>query len=142
MVVAYQSKWNNACSIMLANIFTRTPPPPQKKKKKTWGWVKRSKHGLVPYQFKSNYEYSNMVAHILSLFKPSTSGGGGGVKVKRFFAESRHGAYQLRREGAKSTMQAHILSFHAPSTQRVANILSAEGQNPIFFRIRSCCISN
>ena len=51
---------------------------------------------------------------ILSLLTPSTPGVGS--KVKTFFAESSHGASQIKGNGAQSIMQAHILYLHTRST--------------------------
>ena len=36
-------------------------------------------------------------------------------KVKTFFPESSHVAYQIKENGAYSTMQAHSMSLHTPS---------------------------
>ena len=37
-----------------------------------------------------------------------------GQKVKTFFSENSHVAYQIKGNGAKSDMQSHILSLHTP----------------------------
>ena len=39
---------------------------------------------------------------------------GWGQKVKTFFSENSHVAYQIKGKGAKSDMQSHILSLHTP----------------------------
>ena len=67
-----------------------------------------------------------MQAHILYLHTLSTTGVGS--KVKTFFSESSHVAYQIDENGAQGTMQAHILSLHIPSTPWV----DSTGQNPFF----------
>ena len=46
---------------------------------------------------------------------------GVGVKVKTFFSESSHVAYQINEDGAQSTMQAHILSLQTPSIPGVGS---------------------
>ena len=73
------------------NIFTRRPPPPIENS--TF-----SEHGHVTYQFKRDRKCSNMQAHILSLHTPSTPGMWS--KVKTFFSESSHVAYQIKGNGA------------------------------------------
>ena len=48
-------------------------------------------------------------------------------RLKHFFSESSHVAYQSKGIGAQSTTQAHILSLHTTSTQG----MGSKGQ--IFF---------
>ena len=57
-----------------------------------------SEYGHVVNQIKEYDAYSKMVANILSIDTPS--GPGLGQKVKAFFSESSHDAYQIKGNGA------------------------------------------
>ena len=82
------------------------------------GGVKRSKFNFLRkwscclLKLKGNEICISMQAPILSLHTPSTPGVG--LKVKTFFSESCHFAYQINGNGAQSTVQAHIPSLHSP----------------------------
>ena len=89
--VAFKIKLNG---IMVANILPADPQTLAVRSKGQNSTV--SEYGQVVYQIKWNHECSNMQAHILSLHRPSTPVVGS--KVKTFFFESSHVAYQIRSE--------------------------------------------
>ena len=113
---------------MVENILPADPQPPPAPLQ-PWGWGQNStfsEQGHVAYQIKWKPECNKMQARSLSLHIPSTPVVGS--KVKTFFSESSHDAYQIRREWSiKHHTSTYSVLTHIPSMG-----VGSKGQNSTF----------
>ena len=112
---------------MIENILPADPHPPPTLEVGSKGQNSTfSEQGHVAYQIKWKPECNKMQAHSLSLHTPSNPVVGS--KVKTFFSESSHDAYQIRREWSiKHHASTYSVLTHIPPMG-----VESKGQNSTF----------
>ena len=133
-------KIRNISNVIFDGRSLSVPPPPpdlgmgSKVQNSTF-----SEHGHVAYQIKENHECSNMVPNILLEDTLTLRMGQKGQNLP--FSEHGHIEYQFKGNQKMQQQGSKYLPGDAYPLAPTTLGMGSEGQNSIFFRTWSCCIS-